>query len=123
MPRQPRRNLNFLGPTAICDTCGKPGWDCHVAGLPCFFCRDGLLMHRMFWRYTPCPDCAFHSILCETCRGAGVLATPREEVTVADLWEEYNKLADRFRSQRYEVPRQLAERIRWAYQAVTGTSR
>jgi hypothetical protein len=112
MPRQPRRNLNFLGPTAICDACGKPGWDCHVAGLPCFFCSDGLFMHRKFWVYTPCPDCGYRNIFCETCRGAGVIATPREEVTAEEVRDAYLEAAENFQRYRGAVPALIAERLR-----------
>jgi hypothetical protein len=45
---------------------------------------------------------------------AGVIATPREEVTTEDMREEYAKLAERYQSQRYEVPGPIGERLRWA---------
>lgn len=67
-------------------------------------------MHRKWWEYTPCPDCD-RCIFCETCHGAGVIATPRETVTATDLWGEYNQLADRYRWQRYPVPAPLIERL------------
>ncbi|HET6805336.1 MAG TPA: hypothetical protein VFH59_07855 [Frateuria sp.] len=71
-------------------------------------------MHRKFWLYTPCPDCApGDRALCPSCKGAGIIATPRAEVTMEDLREEYTKLADRYRWQRYPVPAPLMERLRW----------
>lgn len=103
-----------MGPTAICDTCGTPAWECASAGLICHRCKTGVFMQRKFWTYIPCPDCTpGDRSVCPSCNGAGVIATPRDEVTVEDLREEYAKLADRYQWQRYAVPVEIAERLRY----------
>lgn len=99
-----------MGPIAICDTCGKPGWDCHAARSVCWHCSVGLMMHRKFWTYVACTDCG-GSTFCDTCRGAGVIATPREEVTASELLEEYTKAAHGYQAQRYPVPEPVIARI------------
>ena len=101
-----------MGPVSICDTCGTPAWECASAGLICHRCKVGVFMHRTFWTYSPCPDCGPATrTFCDSCKSAGVIATPREEVTEDALREEYAKLAYRYQSQRYPVPEQIAERL------------
>jgi len=74
-------------------------------------------MHRRWWTYAPCPACGpeIHELHCPTCSGTGFLVSPREDLDVAALRDEWREYARKWASYNgTALPGPLAERLRWA---------
>jgi hypothetical protein len=91
----------LFGPGSICDNCGKPDWVMGSEGIVCYFCFAGVFVHRKFWVYTYDEH-------------EDVTATPRSDLTLQELRDEWLRIADRYRRRGDPMPELVAERVRWA---------
>lgn len=67
-------NKEAFGPPGICDACGKPCCVMQHVGIQCYHCHAGTFMHRSLWLYT--------------WLDGELIATPREDLTEADLVDQ-----------------------------------
>lgn len=114
-----------MGPAAICNLCGRPCCTLWEAGIPCFFCGEGLFIHRYYWHFRACPDCeGIGSSLCETCNRVGCLAIAKEdELDLEALYTWLVGLDHRYRSDGQRVSAPVAEAVAYArveLEALTG---
>lgn len=106
------RRVNPLvwGPAAICDACGRACVSLDQAGCICWFCGEGLFMHRRFWRFVACPECGgVGRVLCDRCNRVGVLVFPKEDLDLLDLARELATLPDRYRRGAGPLPALIVE--------------
>ncbi|SOO14196.1 conserved hypothetical protein [Xanthomonas citri pv. fuscans] len=52
-------------------------------------------MPRGFWQFWPCPSCKGSDPFCTCCSGRNCIATPREDIDVAELERYWQKLTER----------------------------
>ncbi|APO97863.1 hypothetical protein E2P69_21305 [Xanthomonas perforans] len=55
------------------------------AGIVCWSCKSGVFMPRGFWQFACCPGCLGSDVFCEFCMGRAYVATPRDDLDVAEL--------------------------------------
>lgn len=41
----------FLGPPGACDACCRCCGTLDQVGIPCYYCHQGVFMHRRWWRF------------------------------------------------------------------------
>lgn len=70
-------------------------------GIVCYFCFAGVFMHRKFWVYTYDAH-------------EDVTATPRSDLTLQELRDEWPRIADRCRRRGDPMPELVTERVQWA---------
>lgn len=108
-------NQLVMGPAGICNLCGRKCCTLDEAGIACYFCGEGIFIHRYFWIFRPCPGCdGVFSSLCDVCNKVGCLAIAKEyELDVPYLWEWMAGLKRRYDGNEI-IPPLVAQAVAYA---------
>jgi hypothetical protein len=96
-------------PSGACDACFKPVYTLMEVGMPCYHCQQGVFMHRGLWDFRLCPECGGAGRgACAYCDKTGWIVTPREDVEMERLREEWRSLPNRYVRNDMPIPAIIA---------------